>query len=108
MKRQRNLKVAEDFTKGIKSESYTGSLYSTGDRLISYSTCIAEWTKDGKLRINVTKYSTTTSKHLSHLLCYTTKIYNAANVVKYVYDVPINSLYLSNFKNYVNAWQCKF
>lgn len=48
-------------------EKATGSnLMSTGDKLFSYSTCIAEW--DGAyLILNKTKYSTTTSKHQTYL-----------------------------------------
>lgn len=38
------------------------NLFSTGDRLISYETCIAQWVS-GKMIINETKYSITTSHH---------------------------------------------
>lgn len=46
------------------------NMHSTGDRLFSYSTCIAEWDKfsDYKLYINLTKYSVSTSKHQTYLI----------------------------------------
>lgn len=59
----RNKEVVIAFSHRERAKSSTGSLWSTGDCLYSYSTCIAEYTKDGKLYVNLTKYSTTTSKH---------------------------------------------
>lgn len=59
----KNEEVVKAFKRREKAESSTGSLWSTGDCLYSYSTCIAEYTKDGKLYVNLTKYSTTTSHH---------------------------------------------
>lgn len=59
----RNEEVVKAFKRREKAESSTGSLWSTGDCLYSYSTCIAEYTKDGKLYANLTKYSKTTSHH---------------------------------------------
>lgn len=41
----------------------TGNLSSTGSCLYSYSTCIAEYCKDGDIIMNDTKCSTTTSHH---------------------------------------------
>lgn len=43
------------------------SMHTDGKRLYSYSTCIAEFAPDGKLVLNVTKYSSTTSRHLTEL-----------------------------------------
>lgn len=59
----RNEEVVIAFSRREKAESSTGSLWSTGDCLYSYSTCIAEYTKYGMLYVNLTKYSTTTSHH---------------------------------------------
>lgn len=51
----------------IRGESvHTGHMTSTGDRLFSYNTCIAQWHK-GTLLVNRTKYSSTTSHQMSHL-----------------------------------------
>lgn len=41
----------------------TAHLHSTGDKLISYNTCIVQWDND-KFIVNTTKYSTTSSIHL--------------------------------------------
>jgi hypothetical protein len=103
--RQGNKGVVESFIRGVESESFTGSLYSTGNRLMSYSTCIAEWTKNGNLRINMTKYSVTTSKHQSYLLCCAKKIYDAETKLKFMYEVTIGTQYLSYIKDYYNSWQ---
>jgi hypothetical protein len=43
------------------------NLESTGDKLISYNTVIAQWTYDGELYINSSYYSATTSRHLGYL-----------------------------------------
>ena len=40
---------------------HTTNLRSTGDKLINYSTCIAQ-RKDGQIYVTETKFSTTTSK----------------------------------------------
>lgn len=59
----RNEEVVIAFSHREEAKSSTGSLWSTGDCLYSYSTCIAEYDKDGRLYVNLTKYSTTTSHH---------------------------------------------
>lgn len=64
----RNKEVIEAFSHRREAVSSTGSLRSTGDCLYSYSTCIAEYSREGELYINLTKYSMTTSHHQS-LLC---------------------------------------
>lgn len=63
----KNIDVVKAFSNKEKARSSTGSLESTGDRLYSYSTCIAEYDKHGRLYINLTKYSCTTSHHQSIL-----------------------------------------
>lgn len=45
----------------------SANLISTGNRLISYNTCIAEWYTSNILLINETYYSNTTSRHLNLL-----------------------------------------
>jgi len=47
------------------NEAKSGSMTSTGDRLFSYNTLIAEH-KDGKTYFNTTKYSSTTSKQQTY------------------------------------------
>lgn len=57
-----NKEVAECFLHRIKTNNV--NLRSTGRKLYSYSTVIAQWYND-ELIGNATKYSITTSKHLS-------------------------------------------
>lgn len=59
----RNEEVVIAFSNRERAVNSTGSLSSTGNCLYSYSTCIAEYNKYGRLYINLTKYSTTTSHH---------------------------------------------
>lgn len=63
----KNIDVIKAFSNREKARSSTGSLESIGDRLYSYATCIAEYDKYGRLYINLTKYSCTTSHHQSIL-----------------------------------------
>ena len=50
-----------------KEEAWGSHLYSTGKRLISYNTSIAEWYDNYHLIINDTHYSVTTSKNQAYL-----------------------------------------
>lgn len=43
------------------------NLYSTGDKLINYYTCLAQWNYD-VLYYNMTKYSVSTSKIQNYIL----------------------------------------
>lgn len=79
----RNEEVIKKFINGVVARNSTGSLSSVGDRLFSYATCIAEFDKDGKLWKNLTKYSSTTSRHQSLLNSYTNG-YIKHNVVFYI------------------------
>ena len=62
-----NQQVIQKFSKGEPCNG--ANLWSTGQRLYSYQTCIAQWETTGKkLIVNKTKYSRTTSgKHQSPL-----------------------------------------
>lgn len=82
-----NQETAEAFLKGLSGSS--DNMHSTGGKLFSYSTCIAEFNSYGDLIGNATKYSSTSSKHLSyirkHIDIWTTK------------NVPINTKSLLNY-----------
>lgn len=52
---------------GRKGNASGGRLYISGDKLYNYGTCIAE-RKNGKIIVNITKYSPTTSKHQNRLI----------------------------------------
>lgn len=61
----KNEEVVKNF---LRKRTASGSnLTSTGNRLISYCTCIAEWGEQ-YLVVNLTKYSSTTSRHLGYLM----------------------------------------
>lgn len=82
----RNKDVIEGFIRGEVCN--TLHLFSTGDRLLSYNTCIAEVVGE-ILYINKTRYSVTTSKHLELLL---RRLDNRK--IKIVTNVGINTRYL--------------
>lgn len=88
----RNEEVVIAFSHREKAKSSTGSLWSTGDCLYSYSTCIAEYNKEGRLYVNLTKYSTTTSHHQTlmnrHLL---------KDISEYRYNVNRGALHIVPF-----------
>ena len=85
-----NQEVINAFALGQTGRSSTGNLYSTGDRLVNYVTCIAQRLQDGSIVVNSTKYSPTTSK-LQTYTRWTIKIY------KEVVNVPINTLDIGRF-----------
>lgn len=79
----KNIDVIRKF---LREECAAGSnLNSCGDKLFSYNTCIAQWVDD-LLYINMTQYSSTTSKHRNMIF----SIYPVKTYVQVV-NVPINS-----------------
>lgn len=62
----RNNEVVEAFLRKERAVNSTGSLSSTGTKLFSYATCIAQWYR-GFLIVNYTKYSVTSSTHRNYL-----------------------------------------
>lgn len=62
-----NQQVGERFLKGEKGKSL--NMTSTGDKLFSYNTIVAQWIDD-KIVLNSTKYSATTSKHVYYVKSY--------------------------------------
>lgn len=77
----KNINVIRKFLNRTKASSSNGNLRSTGDKLFSYNTCIAEWPSEKiiynweevtvcsyALTVNVTKYSTSTSRIQNMLL----------------------------------------
>lgn len=61
----KNKEVVESFIS--RNIANSANLISTGNKLISYNTCIAEWYTSSILLINETYYSNTTSRHLNLL-----------------------------------------
>lgn len=86
----RNKEVVRAFSHREKAKSSTGSLWSTGNCLYSYSTCIAEYTREEKLYVNLTKYSATTSKHQTLVnRCLFNSIY------RFIHDVERNKVHIA-------------
>lgn len=91
----RNKEVVEQFVNYRIASSGNGNLTSTGDRLYSYATCIAEWVAyPHKIIVNATKYSTTTSCHQG-MLRYQIKNFQNIPIVDYVHDIQRGTSKLS-------------
>ena len=89
----RNIEVIKCFMKWHPAKSSSGNLRSTGEKLFSYNTCIAEWVND-YLFVNLTKYSSSTSRIQNMLF----KELRFGHKVKQVENVPINTKYLCAHK----------
>ena len=85
----RNEEVVKAFSRREEAKSSTGSLQSTGDCLYSYHTCIAEFNNEGKLYINLTKYSTTTSHHQTLV---NKHLFNSAH--RFLYNIERNKVHI--------------
>lgn len=86
----RNIEVINQFLNKSSGNSDSGNLISTGDRLINYNTCIAEWNRNC-IMINITKYSSSTSRIQNMLLSEGLGL----ELIR-VKNVPINTQYLWN------------
>lgn len=91
----KNLTVIEGFLfrKPCKSENLT----STGDKLFTYDTCLAQWT-DSYLIINMTRYSTSSSSHFNILWALCCK-YLKKHERECVDSVPKNTKDLLDYVN---------
>ena len=63
----KNQDLIRNFVNNRYFEGKTGSMTAKDGKLFSYNTCIAQHTKDGRLVINNTRYSVTTSKQQCYL-----------------------------------------
>ena len=63
----KNQDLINAFVSNPNFDGHTGSMTAQGGKLFSYNTCIAEHTSDGRLIINNTRYSVTTSKQQGYL-----------------------------------------
>lgn len=88
----RNIEVIDQFLNKSSGNSDSGNLISTGDRLINYNTCIAEWNRNC-IMINITKYSSSTSRIQNMLLAEGLGL----ELIR-VKNVPINTQYLWKHK----------
>lgn len=85
----RNEEVVKAFHRREEAKNSTGSLWTTGDCLYSYFTCIAEFNNEGELYINLTKYSTTTSHHQALV---NKHLFNSAN--RFLYNIERNKVHI--------------
>lgn len=85
----RNIEVIKQFLNKSSGNSDNRNLISTGDKLINYTTCIAEWNNDS-IMVNMTKYSSSTSRIQTMLI---SKLRFGHKVVQ-IENVPINTKYL--------------
>ena len=90
-----NQSVINAFVNGKSAKSSNGNLYSVGDKLFNYYTCIAQRTDSGAVIYNGTKYSVSTSKNQTWTL--QTLIIKGVEY-KTVYNVPMGA---SNLERYV-------
>ena len=88
----RNQEVISKFAHFAESAA-TANVRSTGDKLFNYTTCIAQ-RHEGKVIVNVTRYSVTTSK-IQNYLCRELSGYNVIEVT----SVPIGTC---NLVPYIN------
>lgn len=89
----RNKEVIDRFLQGLPA--WGSNLYSTGDKLVNYNTTIAEW-DSGRLYINNTKYSKTTSTHQNYMI-FRTENSDWASLNKT--DIPIGTTSLVTNKS---------
>lgn len=106
----KNSEVVEAFLRKGMANNSTGSLHSTGTKLFSYATCIAEWEDkewdNDTLIINLTKYSVTSSKHLYYLKrCLERGFQGHYNIVLEVLEVPIGESSLRKYQ--AKLWESK-
>lgn len=88
-----NAEVINSFVRRMNGA--TEHLTSRNGKLFSYSTCIAQY-DSGNLIVNKTKYSSTTSRHLSMLLKYKDRL---PNIVE-VNNIPIAEKDLRGYATY--------
>lgn len=86
-----NAEVVDKFLNHERGHSL--NMDSTGEKLYSYNTCMAQFI-DGNLVVNKTKYSVTTSRHMSYLNTLLQK-YNIAH--KTVTEVERNAYSLKSY-----------
>lgn len=92
----KNKNVVERF---IDKEIAQGSnLISSGNKLFSYRTCIAQWVGNTMI-INLTKYSSTTSRHQTYLRAIVEYELNRGVIEKIIpkIDVEINTRELDGY-----------
>lgn len=93
-----NYEVCCQFVNGCEGEA--GNLRSTGTKLYSYHTVIAQWVRDDLCIVNYTAYSSTTTKHRYHLISALSRLDSLIKILKAV-DVPRN--YTGDLKDFIET-----
>lgn len=89
MARMKNEDVIKNFVEmNGECSNHSESLYIYGNKLINYSTTIAQWTKKG-LVINDTKYSQTTTKLQNMVKRMSNNYITVSNIHEGAYDLSI-------------------
>lgn len=94
----KNSEVAKSFAFNFVDSAKANSLEFTNNKLYSYATVIAQRLDDGRVIVNDTKYSVTTSKHQGLLRYYLSKVYNNNELIR-VNNVPRGTY---NLERYIN------
>lgn len=81
-----------------KKKANGSNLYSDGNKLINYSTTLAQWHDNYHLIVNNTRYSVSTSKNQIWLRGSITS--ERGIVVKDVYNIPIDTENLEQYTNW--------
>ena len=81
-----------------KKKASGSNLYSDGNKLVNYSTTLAQWYDNYHLTVNNTRYSVFTSKNQTWL--YRAITHNRGIVVKDVYNIPMDTKDLEQYTNW--------
>lgn len=92
----KNSEVAQAFAFNNIDEAKALNLEYTNGKLYSYATVIAQRLNDGRVILNETKYSCTTSRHQYYLRHHLNKVYNENEIIK-VNNVPRGTYNLEKY-----------
>ena len=81
-----------------KKKASGSNLYSDGNKLVNYSTTLAQWHDNYHLIVNNTRYSVSTSKNQNWLRRAITS--ERGIVIKDVYNIPIDTKNLEQYTNW--------
>ena len=81
-----------------KKKASGSNLYSDGNKLVNYSTTLAQWHDNYNLIVNNTRYSVSTSKNQNWLKGAITP--DRGIVVKDVYNIPMDTKDLEQYTNW--------
>ena len=92
----KNSEVAKAFVYNYVNNAKTTNVEFTSNKLYSYSTVIAQRLDDGRIILNETKYSVSTSRHQHYLRFYLSQNYNENEIIR-VEGVPRGTYNLEKY-----------